>query len=78
MFRSAQGAITAPFASPGQTLQVRVRPEVCDASSSGLGAPPACIDDSAVRVTLIFEPRNGAPVNAVVLARDCGSAAFST
>ena len=26
MFRAAQGAITAPFAVPGQTLQVRVRP----------------------------------------------------
>lgn len=75
VFRAAQGAITAPFAVPGQTLQVRVRPEVCDASSVGLGAPPACIDESAVRVTLIYEPPDGAPVNAVVLARDCGSAA---
>ncbi len=75
VFRSAQGAITAPFAVPGQTLQVRVRPQVCDASSIGLGTPPVCAADSAVRVTLIFEPRNGAPANAVVLARDCGSAA---
>ena len=75
VFRAAQGAITAPFASPGQSLQVRVRPGVCDASSVGLGTPPACIDDAAVRVTLIFEARNGSPANAVVLARDCGSAA---
>ncbi len=78
VFRAAQGAITAPFASPGQTMQVRVRPGVCDGSSVGLGTPPACIDDSAVRVTLIFEARNGAPANAVVLARDCGSAADPT
>lgn len=75
VFRAAQGSITAPFAIPGQTMQVRVRTAVCDATSVGLGTPPACIDDSAVRVTLIFEPRDGAPANAVVLARDCGSAA---
>lgn len=75
VFRAAQGAISAPFAIPGQTLQVRVRPQVCDAGSVGLGSPPACVDESAVRVTLIYEPGGGAPVNAVVLARDCGSAA---
>ena len=74
VFRAAQGSITAPYAVPGQTLQVRVRPEVCDASSVGLGIAPACVDASAVRVTLIYEPRDGAPVNAVVLARDCGTA----
>jgi hypothetical protein len=75
VFRSAQGAISAPFAIPGQTLQVRVRPDVCDVDSVGLGAPPACVDDSAVRVTLIFPAHDGVPANAVVLARDCGSAA---
>jgi hypothetical protein len=74
VFRAAQGAITAPFAVPGQTLQVRVRPGVCDTSSAGLGTPPTCVDESNLRVTVIYEPGGGAPVSAVVLARDCGSA----
>src|SRR5262245_14876702 len=74
LFRAAQGAITAPFAVPGETLQLSVRPQVCDATSVGFGTPPACVADTAIRVTLIYEPGGGAPVNAVVLARDCGSA----
>ena len=61
VFRAAQGAITAPFAVPGQTVQVRVRPQLCDASSAGLGQPPACIADSAVRVTVLYQPGAGAP-----------------
>jgi hypothetical protein len=73
-FRAAQGSITAPFAVPGQTLQVRVRPQVCDSSSVGLGTPPTCSDASSLRVTVIYEPGPGEPVNAVVLARSCGSA----
>lgn len=72
VFRSAQGAISAPFAIPGQAMQVRVRPDVCDVDSAGLGAPPACLDDAAVRVTLIFEARDAAPAHAVVMARECG------
>lgn len=75
VFRSAQGAISAPFAIPGQTMQVRVRPAICDTTSVGLGTPPSCIDDGDVRITVIFEPRDGVPAHAVVMARDCGSAA---
>jgi hypothetical protein len=73
-FRAAVGAITAPYAIPGQLLQIHVRPAVCDGASPGLGTPPACTSDSAVRVTLIFAPADDAPVNAVVLAASCGDA----
>ena len=55
-FRAAEGAITAPYAVPGQRLQVRVRPQVCDRASAGLGAAPACLDGAAVRVAVIFAP----------------------
>ena len=67
LFRGAEGAITAPYAIPGQRLQVRVRPTVCDSTSPGFGTPPACLDASELRVTVIFTPGDGAPVNAVVL-----------
>jgi Tol biopolymer transport system component len=73
-FRAARGTITAPFAIPGQSLQIRVRPDVCDAGSPGLGAAPACIADEELRVTLLFGAEAGAPVHAVVLARSCGDA----
>jgi hypothetical protein len=73
--RGAQGSITAPFAVPGQTLQVRVRPQVCDGSSAGLGTAPACVADTAVRVTVLYQPGGGGPPSAVVLARDCGDPA---
>lgn len=52
-----------------------MRPEVCDATSPGLGTAPACLGDDAVRVTVLFEPGGGAPANAVVLARSCGDPA---
>ena len=68
-FRAAQGAITAPYAIPGQSLQVRVRPDVCDATSLGLGDAPACLADESVRVTLLFGAGADGPVHAVVLAR---------
>src|SRR4029079_11619129 len=75
LFRGAEGAITAPYAIPGQRLQVRVRPTVCDSTSPGFGTPPACLDVSELRVTVIFTPGDGAPVNAVVLADSCGDTA---
>lgn len=73
-FRAARGTITAPYAIPGQSLQIRVRPEVCDADSPGLGTAPACIADENLRVTLLFGADGSAPVHAVVLARSCGNA----
>jgi hypothetical protein len=75
LLRGAEGAITAPYAIPGQRLQIRVRPAVCDATSPGFGTPPTCLDASDLRVTVIFTPGDGAPVNAVVLADSCGDPA---
>jgi hypothetical protein len=74
--RAAEGAITSPFAQPGQLLQVRVRPQICDDTSLGLNVNPAdatspCRLPEDVRVTLIFTPGNGAPTNGAVLANDC-------
>lgn len=77
-FRATQGTITAPWAIPGQSLQIRVRPELCDADSPGLGAAPACLADEALRITLLFGGTAGTPVHAVVLARSCGDASDAT
>lgn len=73
-FRAARGTITAPYAIPGQSMQIRVRPDLCDAASAGLGDAPACVADENLRVTLLFGVGSGAPVHAVVLARSCGAA----
>jgi hypothetical protein len=75
-FRAAQGAITSPFAQPGDVVQVRVRPTICDSDSSGLHLDPtdptsACRSADAVRVSVVFTPGDGAAVNAAVLARNC-------
>jgi hypothetical protein len=75
-FRAAQGAVTAPYATPHQLLQVRVRPQICDKSSLGLSVDPSdlgsvCRTAADVRVTVLFTPGGGAPVSAAVLAADC-------
>jgi Tol biopolymer transport system component len=77
-FRAAQGAIGAPYAVPGQSLEIRVRPQVCDGTSSGLGEAPACVDPASLRVTLLFEAGGGAPVHAMVLAPSCGTPALQS
>lgn len=65
-FRSSLGSADRPFAGPGDMVELRVRPEVCDGSSPGFS--PAIADTS---VTLVFTPPNGGPVNVVVLTSDC-------
>jgi hypothetical protein len=66
-FESVLGAVTRPFAAPGEPLELRLRP--CDA--------PANIDMSATShlVTVIFTPTGSGPKNAVVLtaAGDCSA-----
>src|SRR5262245_37063234 len=64
-FRGALATADRPFASPGQFVELRVRPAVCDGSSPGFALTP---DDYVV--TVFFTPPGGT-VNAVVLATDC-------
>src|SRR5262245_41757552 len=61
IFNAASGATNRPFAAPGETVEVRVRP--CDASP-GLGS---LATDHVV--TVVFTPPSG-PKNAVVLTAD--------
>ncbi len=68
-FESTLGATNRPFAGPGESMDIRVRP--CDGGSPGLGATPG---DHVV--TVVFNPVTG-PSNAVVLtaAADCSAVA---
>jgi len=76
-FRGFEGATSSPFATPGQSFQVRVRPSVCDGASIGLGvAPDACLDTNEVRVTLVYDQNlipntPPSPRRLVVLATSC-------
>ncbi|MBI3784003.1 MAG: hypothetical protein HY270_11440, partial [Deltaproteobacteria bacterium] len=65
-FNSTLGATNRPFAAPGESVELRVRP--CDASSPGIAASPA-----ANVVTVMFTPTNGAGRHAMILttAPDC-------
>ncbi len=72
VFRGGLGATSTPYASPGDRVEVRVRPDVCDGASTGfvdVDLDGDARDDHIV--TLIFTPPQG-PANAVVLANDCG------
>jgi len=70
-FRGAVGTVSRPFAIPGdegEEIAIRVRPGVCDPSSSGFGDrgnAPGGEDDYFVSV--LFEPPGAAPHHAVVL-----------
>src|SRR5262245_42451737 len=66
-FRGALGSTDRPFVAPGQFLEVRVQPAVCDAASPGLGTSAA-----AQNVTLVFSSPSGAR-HVVVLSSDCSS-----
>jgi Tol biopolymer transport system component len=69
-FRGALGTVDRPFASPGQIVELRVRPAVCDAASLGFSAS-APDPGAAYAVTVVFTPPGSGPRNVVVLARDC-------
>ncbi len=74
-FRAAMGELDRPFAMPGDFVELRVRPAVCDAASRGVidHDGNATIDSRDVLVTVLFEPPAGGPKNAVVVARDCAA-----
>src|SRR5262245_17503455 len=55
-FPSGLGSTNTPFAAPDQLFQVRVRPQVCDAETTGLKSPltGACLAASSLRATFLF------------------------
>src|SRR5262245_12856035 len=68
-FRSALGATDRPYATPGDFVELSVRPMVCDAASPGFSSNP---DDYVV--TLIFQPPSNGPRRVVVVTTDdCNS-----
>ncbi len=70
-FRSGLGSANRPFAGPGDVVEVRVRPAVCDGTSTGFAdvdADGSRSDDYVV--TVLFTPPNGTP-HARVLAESC-------
>lgn len=76
-FRGALGEIDRPFAMPGDFVSLTVRQEVCDGGSLGVadhdGSGGITADD--VLVTVLFEPPQDGPRNAVVIASDCAAIA---
>ncbi|MCX5737034.1 MAG: hypothetical protein NTZ61_00770, partial [Proteobacteria bacterium] len=74
-FRGAIGAVDRPFAMPGDLVELTVRPEVCDARSTGVQdwTGNGTIDAGDFLVTVLFEPPNGGAKNAVVIATDCAA-----
>jgi Tol biopolymer transport system component len=71
-FRGALGTVDRPFASPGQIVELRVRPAVCDAASPGFSAS-APDPGAAYAVSVVFTPPGSGHRNVVVLARDCAA-----
>ncbi len=65
-FRGALGTANTPFASPGDVVGVTIRPGICDDASPGFSSDPA-----EQVVTVLFDPPDGAPQHAVVVADDC-------
>ena len=39
-FRAALGSTDRPFAGPGDLVEIKMRPDVCDSESAGLPASP--------------------------------------
>jgi cysteine-rich repeat protein len=64
-FRSALGSTDRPFVAPGDFVELRVQPPVCDATSPGFGTTA----DAHV-VSVFFTPPAASP-RLVVLATDC-------
>src|SRR5262249_39809967 len=70
-FRGTLGATDRPFAVPGDLVELSVRPQICDAASTGFS--PNAADHV---VTLVFTPPNSGPRRVVVLTPDsCSSSA---
>jgi hypothetical protein len=76
-FPSGLGSTNTPFAAPDQLVQIRVRPQVCDAESPGFtsASGTSCVSASDLRATFVFFDRSPSPAlpTAIVLARNCGS-----
>lgn len=70
-FRSALGSTDRPFAGPGDFVEIRVRPDVCDKRSVGFSAKA-----SDEVVTVVFTPPNG-DRNVIVIASECADLATS-
>jgi hypothetical protein len=66
-FRGTLGTTDRPYASPGEIVELRVRPAICDGVSAGFGStnPPP------YDVTIVFTPPQGGPRNVVVVSPDC-------
>jgi cysteine-rich repeat protein len=77
VFRGATGSLDRPFAMPGDVIELRVRPAVCDGESTGLvDLPGGATFADDYQVTVLFEPPGGGPRNAVVVTTaDCASLA---
>ncbi len=76
-FRGGIGSVDRPFAMPGDLVELTIRPEVCDARSTGVQdwTGNGSIDANDFVVTVLFEPPNGGAKNAVVVASSCAAVA---
>src|SRR5262245_30064776 len=63
-YRCTLGTTDRPYASPGEIVELRVRPAVCDGLSTGFSTT----DPDDYDVTIVFTPPQGGPRNVVVLS----------
>jgi hypothetical protein len=73
-FRAALGSANRPFAGPGEWVELRVRPPICDGTSTGfvdLDGDGGASDDYVATVLFVPPPLATGPANAVVLAESC-------
>ena len=68
-FQSVIGATNRPFAGPGETLEIAVVSNGCDARSAGVSSREA----ASYVATYVFKPKVGAPAQVVVVTQDCAS-----
>ncbi len=68
-FQSVIGATNRPFAGPGETLEIAVVSNGCDARSAGVSSREA----ASYVATYVFKPAAGSPAHVVVVTQDCAS-----
>ena len=66
-FRGTLGSTDRPFAGPGEFVELRIRPQVCDGASLGF----LSTNPDQYAVTIVFTPPGAGPRNVVVVATDC-------
>src|SRR5205823_9218724 len=69
-YRGTVGSTDRPYASPGDIVELRVRPALCDGLSSGFVTTIPPPSPPPYDVTIVFTPPQAGPRNVIVLSTD--------